>query len=170
MGAAERARKYHFFLSLRLLWSRLNSERSGHPGEERKRRGSHLPKAEPESAAGRERAGPLSVVAAPARSAQRVPAQARGELPQAPGLPGSRLPLRLRLRLQPRPPPPRARRRRGSAPSPAPPPARRAPTCCDGPRQGAQCRRPLPTPRARFRLPQPQGCWATLLQGGARAV
>lgn len=45
--------KYHFFPSPGLLQSRLKSEGSRHPGEERKRRGSHLPTAEPESAAAR---------------------------------------------------------------------------------------------------------------------
>lgn len=45
--------KYHFFPSPRLLRSRLKSEGSRQPGEERKRRGSHLPTAEPESAAAR---------------------------------------------------------------------------------------------------------------------
>ncbi|XP_043744996.1 atherin-like [Cervus elaphus] len=134
--------------------------------------GSHLPKAEPESAAARERAAPLSAAAAPARSAPPVPAPARGELPRAPGQPGAR--LGSGCLSGPGPGPRRPALRRDSAPSWAPPPALRAPTCCGGGRagepglgrQGAAASPALPAPSSR----KPGGRSAALFRGGARAV
>lgn len=136
--------KYHFFPSPRLLRSRLKSERSRQPGEERKRRGSHLPTAEPESAAARREQrlclrsrhppAPLRQ-AGPSPGAPRAPAGTRTTPLAAPALAAAAAAAVAPART------PSARRcGRGSASSRAPPPARWAPTCCGGQRRGARPR------------------------------
>lgn len=121
MRTAERAEKSHFFLSLRLLGSPWNSERSRQPGEERRRRGEPLTQGR-----ARERGGPGAsgvfvcgrdagalCPAGPSPGARRAPAGARTARRAAPAPAASLAPARVlaaprsqpRLRPEPGPAP-----------------------------------------------------------------
>lgn len=172
MRTAERAEKFISFLSLRLLGSPWNSERSRQPGEERRRRGEPLTRAaEPESA----RPGSERRLCLRPRRRRALPSA--GPSPgarRAPGRPDSGG-ARLRPGCSLAPARVLAAPRSAAAPPRAgPAPTRRAPTCCDCGRGGRPAlggRGRPPPPRARLLLPQPPGPLRRAVPGrSARSV
>ncbi|CAN0204071.1 unnamed protein product, partial [Rangifer tarandus platyrhynchus] len=151
----KRAGKCHFFLSLRLLGSPWNSERSRQPGEERRRRGEPLTQGR-----ARERGGPGAssafvcgrgagalCPAGPSPGARRAPAGARTARSAAPAPAASLAPARVLAAPLSAAAPPRA----GPRPQPAGPPPAAAAGARGSPALGGRGR----LPPSRSRLPPP---------------